>query len=516
MTIAKAGVLIVAHISTGAWAEELSTTRRIMADEVLAQPDLGYGFNSKTNSVTDSCLERGSITYHGASTGTGGLRREQSMSTLSESLGLSARAKLRIGISTSSMKLDFARAAESSELSDTIVFKTEIIGKNAATFAKLTPTASQALNANARQFMDLCGDGFVAQIERHASLYILMRVDYASRVEKQRMSAHLSFDSPTVDVMGKVGTELASLGTRTSVYMEMLEVGGKTGKVARVGGNPRIVECRANQFGQCQDWFREVLAYSKEFSEDIGDGKHNSDEPNGLSAKAYIVQPWSVRNITLSSDPETTWSDRTRSELLARSDGLGRYRSIVMSLSKFANRMAESKLATLARLKKDIDSADDMLRAVAATCYNDTAQKCNDSWSRRKGEMEALDASMSTAYNEIKDGVRVDSFAQACDAVTSSSYVSGLSDIERSDVGKIVRKFQTKVPNSADPCGDLGKWLLEQSELNLNHLQLGNVGALLKWVSGPKLAKIHVEGNSGCIPQKWSTGLSVVGGVPCR
>ena len=343
---------VVASGSTGCGSSsEVPLGQR--ADELVieapAQPEaaiLGSGFDKTSGAFTKACVT-GTGSRVGPSSASLTLSRVTTLSSLESSMGFAGDLKARYAVAGGTLAGSFAQSAKEDAYSDVFAFQANYnlgFDRFPDSGVVLTDIGKRARDAGT--WSSVCGDEYVDQIQKGARLYFLYRIDFASRIDKEKFNAAARFDGSfgLLDIDASVQAANASNKylRRATIHVEAFQLGGDPGKLTTLLAAPRRVllgktasaaaDCSLDRMDACQQMLRNALSYAS------GSFASQLAASQGTDVN-YITKPYSAlalpnppREVSATlKDARAVVSQRFDALLMART----RVRRLIGSLSRF-------------------------------------------------------------------------------------------------------------------------------------------------------------------------------------
>jgi hypothetical protein len=266
------------------------------------RPLPGTGYSTQSEAFKQPCIT-GTVQESGAQAGTLSLVTAMSQSELESSLGFEAGGKAHFGLVSVSASAQFARSTRSTKRSLSAVYSASYEFKNLVlSNVAMTATGKQALQA--QQWAEMCGNEYVAQVVRGASLYFSLRLDFASESDQESFASAFDLDAPFIGVSTRIKKASSTANQNTKVTISAFQLGGDVSKLSSIfnarGSNVyAVAECTFGRFDVCERVLSSAIAYAT----DLREGFPASLRPNGPADSgpadlAYVTHPYPFTNLT--------------------------------------------------------------------------------------------------------------------------------------------------------------------------------------------------------------------------
>jgi Leucine-rich repeat (LRR) protein len=443
---------------------------------------LGEGYNSKEERFAGRCAT-GNVEFVGAQESNVNFSRSLSNKELSDSLGFSIGAKARYGMIKGSMSANFASEASSSSYSEATIYSAKYRFKNKRlNYTGLTPEGKAAKGFSDTIFVGenwelVCGHEYVEQVTLGASLYISVKIEFSSKVEKQEFNLQFKVKGPAFQVSGELNQASKSFGSKASITIQGYQLGGDVSRLSAIfgtGPNSRITSpdgksvhalavCSMANPDACIKILDSALIYATDtenensFPQQIKPNSDfaNTNNPNGPAELSYITSPWS--NLALIPPPAIIADaiEAARDNLSFRFEKNLEYRDRIRALLTGPLRLSRNQRANLEDLDVLVSENLKLINDAATVCYT-TLDKCVTKVSQIDSNLKDIDESKLEIFPET--------IAQWYDNKdlpgTKKSIQSLLNELERITREKVVN-FDT----AEDKATVVEKTILELDEL---------------------------------------------------
>lgn len=268
---------------------------------------LGQGYDTRKEEFVGRCV-RGEVEFAGNQEARLSFDRSMDQSSMSRELGVEVGGKVRYGLFSGSLAMQFANSSSSSEFSDVTIYSHTITLKNAKLrFPDSLETGLTAEGRTARGAREgnllgenwglTCGDEFVSQITLGAKLFVSIKVEFATREEKNSFGMQFSFQGPPVEVEANIKSAAQRFGKRASVSIQAYQLGGDVRRLSTLfgasqEGPPPILTASLENPKAVLDALAAAVRYSaNDFPAQV-DPNLPIDSPVGPAQLSYITSPW--------------------------------------------------------------------------------------------------------------------------------------------------------------------------------------------------------------------------------
>jgi hypothetical protein len=268
---------------------------------------LGEGYNFKEERFASECV-MGSPIYAGAPESAIQYDRSMSSTELSDSLGFSVGAKARYRLISGSLSAKFASESSASDFSEVTVYSANYKFKNVKlNYTGLTPVGQQAKGSSSESnlvwenWQRTCGHEYVSEITLGASLYISIKVEFATRADKSSFNAEFNIKGLMFGASGALNQASEKFGSRGFITIRAYQLGGDVSKLSKalsaetdVDGKhvSALIRCSMEDPSACLAVLDRAIDYAtQEFPEQIKPD-YNPDNPAGPAELLYITRPW--------------------------------------------------------------------------------------------------------------------------------------------------------------------------------------------------------------------------------
>lgn len=287
---------------------------------------IGNGFDSDRDRYKPMRCLNGTETSVGGGTSTLSATVISSYEELLQRLEIAVGAKVKYGIFSAESSAKFVNELLQKSFSQSFTFAYDVKLNNAS--FSIDPSnplndTGRAAATNSCRFREICGDQFVYQIERGASLYVNLQFQFSSEYHKQQfdVSAKAGIET-TVGGCGKIpfsGSIEASVkylteSTRKDGVMRItaLQIGGSVEQLARILGSTGDIpsmSCSLDNLTACTQALDKIAGYaaSTDFSTGVRQYPTNLKYHYG---NYWEVSPTAPRlNVDVTPEIETARAD---------------------------------------------------------------------------------------------------------------------------------------------------------------------------------------------------------------
>ena len=134
---------------------------------------------------------------------------------------------------------------------------------------------------DAERLMEKVGDEFISQINLGASILVQLRINFATRKQKEEFNAYATYNSTglwELDIQGFINSLNQKEKRTISVEIKAYQNGGESASLAAVLPND-MMSCAIDDIDACKNAFEQAIIYVQNFSQQIT----NPDNYNVLS-----------------------------------------------------------------------------------------------------------------------------------------------------------------------------------------------------------------------------------------
>ncbi|MDP9343933.1 MAG: hypothetical protein M3Q23_17950 [Actinomycetota bacterium] len=357
----------------------------IQAASLSEKAALGQGYNVEQEEFVGQCV-RGGVEFAGNQQSQLTFDRSMSQEAASSELGFHVGGKARYGLFSGSLAATFASESTSSEYSDVTIYSHIISFKNAkfrfpGVAAGLTPEGIAAKGTAAddtfvgEHWPVVCGHQFVSQITLGAKLLVSVKVEFATREEKQAFSGEFTFQGPPVEVEASLRMASQKFGKRASLSLHAFQLGGDVRRLSSVFGTgpgqaPILVASLENP-GAVLDALNAAVVYGRdEFSAQVNPDAP-LDSPNGPAQLSYITSPWEELGLFAPPPIVAAGVVEARRQL---SDEFERHAGYSRRISQVLNgpmRLSPRQLDRFKEMQRIVTRNLAIIQEAALVCYSD-------------------------------------------------------------------------------------------------------------------------------------------------
>lgn len=377
---------------------------------------LGQGYNVEEEEFCGQCV-RGDVEFAGNQQSQLTFDRSMSENAAASELGFDVGVKARYGLFSGSVAAKFASESSSSDYSDVTIYSHVISFKNAKFRFPglpdgLTPEGKAARGTSEGTFVGenwpiTCGHEYVSQITLGAKLLISVKVEFATREDKQAFSGEVNFQGPPVEVEASLRMASQRFGKTASLSLSAFQLGGDVRKLSEVfgtdpGGAPLLVASLENPSAVLAA-LNAAVKYGREQFTDQVNPQLPLDSPGGPAQLSYLTSPWA--ELGLFSVPPVI-EDGVRLARRTISDEFeknARYMQRVNRILGGPVRLSPRQLEHFKTLQRAVGRNLSLIQEAANVCYTD--------FQRAPGKVSEVIDQLKDFTPEDFD-VRPESFAQ--------------------------------------------------------------------------------------------------------
>lgn len=448
---------------------------------------LGEGYNLKQQRFVGECAT-GTVEFSGIPESSLIFYRSLTSTELSDSLGFTAGGNARFGMVKGSMSARFASDATSSDYSESSIYSAQYRFKN----KRLKYTGLTDVGQNAKGFQSgtsvgdnwetICGHEYVEQITLGAALYISVRIEFATKADKQQFNAEAKISGPAFSVSTELNQVSKAFASRASVTVQAYQQGGDVTRLSSifgVGDNAKVTTDKGNRVHAvlacsmsnpeaCLKILDNALEYATSttdasaFPQQIKPDADfaNISKPNGPAELSYIIKPWSDLALLPPPGIVTKLIDEARKDLAFMLDENLSFRSRIISLLTGPIRLSQRQRRRLEQLDAIVSNNLRIIYETSVICYGQL-DKCVEAVAIAKQSIEAFDLAELEVHPE--------SIAQWYDlkdqAETNKSIQRLMNYLEN-----IVSERVVDYPKVRDKGGTCERELLKLEELTIQSI----------------------------------------------
>lgn len=352
----------------------------IRPNSLLTTADLGQGYFPEKESFGTRCI---SFTTRDLDFSEQECKIEYAVSAseIQESLGFSGSAKGRSGITKGSATASFARKSISDEKEMGLVAYCKMTTKPQA-----IDETSIKIIGDKRDWPTRCGSEVVYQKARGASVFLSVKMKFASDSERERFKSEIGASFAN---FGSIKTSLekakSSFSNSAVIEIQGLQLGGEVGSLGRALGGltaerssekaelSSITTCSITNPAACENVINNFLAYAGS-STNQGFGYQAKNYPADL---AYVTKPWNqLPYVPRTSSREIESLFATKRNLLDQKfDQHLRDLITVERIKRLVNNHSDQLLVIQSQLQKNERLIYDAIKA----CWDDYEPNNRDS-----------------------------------------------------------------------------------------------------------------------------------------
>lgn len=379
---------------------------------------LGEGYNFKEERFAGECV-MGTPVYAGAPESSIQYDRSLSEMEMADSFGFSIGAKARYGLISGSISAKFASESSANNYSEVTVYSAHYKFKNAKlNYTGLTPVGQQAKGSSSssnqiwESWEKTCGHEYVSEIALGASLYISIKVDFATRADKDSFNAEFNIKGPMFGASGTLNKASAKFGSRGAITIRAYQLGGDVSQLSQAlsaetnvtGQNiSALINCSMEDPGACLAVLDRAIDYAtKEFPQQIKP-EYNPGNPAGPAELLYITRPW--EELALYPPPPLIAEGVrvARQDLGCQFEQNLKYRTRVRALKTGKLLLSPRQQTRIEQIDEDVSHNFNLINEAATVCYTQM-DKCVAKVDEVKEKLKS--------FNEKDFEIYPESFAQ--------------------------------------------------------------------------------------------------------
>lgn len=276
---------------------------------------LGEGYNVKTEEFAGVCVT-GNVQYAGTPESSIRFDRSMSSTEVADSLGFSLGGKARYGLYKGSMSAKFASEASASDYAEVLVYSAQYNFKNARlNYTGLSDVGERAKGSSSDSnfvwdnWERTCGHEYVEQVVLGASLYISIKLEFATKADKQSFNAEFSVGGPMFEAKGALEKASSKFGKKASVTIQAYQLGGDVAQLSQalsgtsnvqvtVGDSVEnknvnaLISCSMDNPSACLALLDRAMEYAtNEFPTQVKPD-YDPTHPAGPAELVYLTSPW--------------------------------------------------------------------------------------------------------------------------------------------------------------------------------------------------------------------------------
>lgn len=279
---------------------------------------------------------------------------------------------------------NIAKRLSSTELSNTYTINWEITPHK-----KVLVPGTYGLTADGKKYAEFretkpeilrarCGDEFVKEMKLGGSLMVNMKIDYANKQDKFKVSGKIKADiAGVVNAEGSLESIDDETKQRVFITIEAIQKGGQPLELTKILPN-NLMQCTLDNFKPCFDVFNEAIQYTKQnLPNQFADGKNY----NIIRYKTERYDDSGLDQLVpkLQSHYDKTVVRLAQSELDERyKQALQDVESAATIRKRFAQYLTDEQLAALADFQAKAQKNTEILATAATACLDNPNQKCID------------------------------------------------------------------------------------------------------------------------------------------
>jgi hypothetical protein len=275
----------------GAYATEIQTS------SLNGSSNLGGAYSSTSEKLIGAECMTGTHANSGISIARFDLTQALSEKEASKLLGLEAGGRARFGAVEASAFAKFLKNSVSTSQSTSAIWMSEYVLPRVRLLEPQLNEIGKGVQLKDDRFSETCGDEYVAEIAYGARLFFSIRIEFASKEEKERFEAKFSISGPLAGLNGSMEQATREFSRDTKVTFSAIQIGGDVNKVTGVLGQTAVeqdqfVKCTLGGFEMCAH----VVASAVRYASDLENGF-----PSQLSQKAFGGTPLSYKTVKYSA-----------------------------------------------------------------------------------------------------------------------------------------------------------------------------------------------------------------------
>jgi len=333
---------------------------------------LGGGYDSDRDRLKpESCLN-GSETTVGAGSSSLDGSSTLSYEQLKEDFEFNVNGSVHFSLFNVDAKTEFALNTLETSLSRSFVIKFFVNlpnGKFLLNQDQPLNTLGQSISGDLCQFRTVCGDKFITQTKRGASLYVALTFDFNSQEKKQQFDLELGANiSGIVNIKTQVKNLSAELKKQGRITIKAFQIGGQVGRLADIFGTSSngispAVTCSLEDLASCDVLLNSILSYAVIFGQDA------AHYPETLG---YLYSDYSEINLPTPASELTSEIILAREVLAKEYEKQFKDKQLANTkLREFGIKLAAADKNKLIQIEQLLNTNIATLRHAAKICFSD-------------------------------------------------------------------------------------------------------------------------------------------------
>jgi hypothetical protein len=254
-------------------------------------PKVGSGyFNSRGifSPQAQVCLKSDPVWSTAHADSGGEVTFDVSQETVETDFNLGLDAKVSLGLFSGSVKSNFMKRSRSDERSITYVHRMRVtLGEDIFDPAEGYSFPTKPSSA---LFYPKCGDYYTAAVKKGGSLYIIVKLDFASVEDRIAFDAVIEANYLASRGKGTMDWSKHAFSGRVHVSITAYQQGGKVAQLGNLFDGTHqeegmtVLNCSLEDFKSCRDFIAAANGYSSTFA--------NGLKISNAADLSYLVKPW--------------------------------------------------------------------------------------------------------------------------------------------------------------------------------------------------------------------------------
>jgi hypothetical protein len=367
----------------GVDAAQAALDKAIPPSSSLIGARVGQGYDSTTDSFTLQCVRSPTLLHVGQRTASIDLQKTVDSDTVKNELGFDATIKAKYGWLDASLTTKLTSNLDSDDFSELFIYRADYnlgndsLDENNFALTDVGKSAQQSL-----QWSQVCGDSFVYQISNGARLYLVYRLEFASKHDKENFTATFGakISGGVVDLSGGANKLDDSTRKQTKIELSVFQFGGDVTQLSSVvaglgklDSDPThaearaVVDCDLDHLDACQKVLTNAVAYT---SPQTPNGLPQQIDQNPSNPTGYIIKPWT--QLALPSVPGvlTAEINAARAQLSDKFDAIFPAKQRVDRLLTLFQIPADQR-TELTTWKSKLEKATASINSAVKACFDD-------------------------------------------------------------------------------------------------------------------------------------------------
>jgi hypothetical protein len=365
---------------------------------------LGEGYNIKEERFAGECV-MGTPIYTGAPEAAIQYERSMSQTEMADSLGFEAKAKARYGLISGSLSAKFASESSANDFSEVSVYSAQYKFKNVKLqYTGLTPVGKKAKGSSSESdftwenWEKTCGHEYVSEVVQGASLFYSIKVEFATRADKESFNAEFSLKAPMLSAGGTLNKASEKFGSRGLITIRAYQLGGDVAKLSQALGAEvaadgqnvsALINCSMEDPGACLAVLDRAIDYAtNEFPLQIKPD-YNPSSPAGPADMVYLTRPW--EELALYPPPPLIAEGVrvARQDLAFQFEQNLKYRTRVRALQTGKILLSPRQQDNIERIDDEVSQNFSLINEAAEVCYTEM-DKCVAKVDEVKGKLTSF------------------------------------------------------------------------------------------------------------------------------